>query len=124
MATGHYALPDEPFNEFEAYEFEEDLSEKEVASDDQSYFKKVMAGMQQLVGQGGAGTKLSREASKGESQLQASSALQQELASIAAKKTELKQQLGADVFTYYYDYMLKARSNPTINEALFRKELN
>ena len=42
---------------------------------------------------------------------------------IDSKKQELKDQMGPSVFNFYYDYLYKARTDPSTDEALMRKQL-
>ena len=40
------------------------------------------------------------------------------------KKADLRKRMGPEIFSYYYEFLLKKRQDPSTDEAKLRSELN
>lgn len=107
----------------EEVEFEDDLAEKQIAQGEAGLIQKVVDGFDDFFGH--STTPKSQNAGPVPRIEETKEAFQQSGAAQAeAKKEELRQAMGDDVFHFYFDFLYKNMVDPSADKAKLRSELN
>ena len=96
-------------------EFVDDLTEKQVAVEDSGLMNKVLAGFDNFF------NRKKKSQAFEESKISQASMYNE---SADKKKEDLRKRMGPEIFSYYYNFLLKKRQDPSTDEAKLRSELN
>ena len=112
----------------EELELEEDLNEIEPAVEESGLLKQVVGEIDNFYGNNMFSTPGKHsgkiEESKDSFTTAADSNSSITSTAMSAKKEELREKMGPDVFDYYYQFLYEQRHNPNTDEAKLRAQLN